>query len=219
VSRTHDDPPVHIDPPAPDAAERALVERLRRGDKVACAECVALHSAGLYRLALRLMRNENDAEDVLQETLLNAFRAMRSFDGRSSLKTWLYRIAYNTALMRLRRTNPVIVPVDASEDESEGHQVPRELFDWCCLPERDFESAAARAELEHAIGELTEKLRVVFVLRELEDLSTEETAHALEISEQVVKTRLHRARLWLRKRLSGYFSDAVSPANKVPDAA
>ena len=194
------------------AGECALVERLRSGDKAACAECVALHSAGLYRVALRLMRNDNDAEDVLQETLLNAFKAIRSFDGRSSLKTWLYRITYNTAMMRLRRTNPVTVPVDEPEDDGDGHRIPQELFDWCCLPERDFESAAARAELEQAIGELPEKLRVVFVMRELEELSTDETAQALDVSEQVVKTRLHRARLRLRERLAAYFSELAQPS-------
>ncbi len=198
-------------PPALEGGERALVERLRSGDKAACAQCVELHSAGLYRLALRLMKNENEAEDVLQETLLSAFKAIQSFDGRSSLKTWLYRIAYNTALMRLRRAGPVSVPVDDPEESPEGRKVPEALFDWCCLPERDFESAAARAELERAIGDLPEKLRVVFVLRELEDLSTEETARALDISAQVVKTRLHRARLWLRERLSEYFGELAQP--------
>lgn len=196
-----------MNPPLQDQGERDLVARLRSGDKAACSECVELHSAGLYRVALRLMRNESDAEDVLQETLLNAFRAIGSFDGRSSLKTWLYRISYNTAMMRLRRANPVTVPVEEPEEDVERHRVPEQLFDWCCLPERDFESAAAQAELEQAVGELPEKLRVVFVMREMEELSTEETAQALDVSEQVVKTRLHRARLWLRERLAAYFTE------------
>lgn len=197
--------------PAPtiDPAEHALIARLRSGDKAACAECVELHADGIYRVALRMMRNETDAEDVVQETLLSAFRAIRSFDGRSSLKTWLYRIAYNAALMRLRRYTPQTVPVDEPPDD-DGDMPRRELHDWCCLPEQEFETAAARAELERAIGELSPRLRDVFVLREMEELSTEETAATLGVSVAVVKTRLHRARLWLRDRLSAYFSEFVT---------
>jgi RNA polymerase sigma-70 factor (ECF subfamily) len=190
-----------------EAGEHELAERLRAGDKAACAQCVELHADGLYRLALRLLHSETEAEDVLQETLLSAFRAIQSFDGRSSLKTWLYRIAYNAALMRLRRHEPFTVSVDEPGPADEGKLVPQELFDWCCLPERDFESAEARAELEQAIRELPEKLRAVFILRELEGLSTAETAQTLGIAGPVVKTRLHRARLWLRERLTPYFSE------------
>lgn len=187
-------------------AERAIFERLRAGDKSACAECVELHSAGLYRVALRLLGSEAEAEDVLQEAFLSAFKAIDSFSGRSTLGTWLYRILYNAAMMRLRRNRPT-VSVDAPEMDDGETETPRALFDWCCLPERDFETAEARAELERAIGELPEKLRTVFVLRELEGLSTEETAEALDVSVQAVKTRLHRARLRLRERLSAYFTE------------
>ena len=194
----------------PDAQERAFIERLRAGDKVACAQCVQEHSDGLYRLALRMVRDPLEAEDVLQETLLNAFKGIAHFDGRSSLKTWLYRIAYNTALMKLRGAKPQRVSVeDTLEAEEQGEILPEALHDWCCLPERDFETNAARQELERAIETLPENLRVVFVLRELEGLSTIETANALGVSEQVVKVRLHRARLALRERLSGYFSELM----------
>lgn len=188
-------------------AERALLARIQAGDKSACAECVDQHSAGLYRLALRLVRNEAEAEDVVQETFLSAFRAIDSFEGHSRLSTWLYRIAYNAALMRLRRSEPAMVSVDEPVRDDEGNEAPRELFDWCCLPEQDFETQEARAALEQAIGELPEKFKAVFVLRELEGLSTDETAEALGISAESVKTRLHRARLWLRERLSGYFGE------------
>lgn len=188
-------------------SDRALVERLKTGDKAACAACIERHSAGMYRLALRLMQNEAEAEDVLQETFLSAFKAIDSFEGRSELSTWLYRITYNTALMRLRRHQPATVSVEEAESPDDGSLVPTELFDWCCLPERDFESSETRAELEKAIGALPEKLRAVFVLRELEGLSTEETAQALTISIETTKTRLHRARLWLRERLSPYFTE------------
>jgi RNA polymerase sigma-70 factor (ECF subfamily) len=194
--------------------DRSLVGRLRAGDKAACAECVERYSPGLYRLALRLMQNEAEAEDVLQETLLSAFKSIGSFEGRSELSTWLYRIAYNTAMMRLRRRQPETVSVEETEMAGEGAIVPTQLFDWCCLPERDFDTDEAKAELEQAIRELPEKLRAVFTLRELEGLSTEETAAALDVSIEVVKTRLHRARLWLRERLSGYFTELAEAAGE-----
>lgn len=188
--------------------DRALYDRIRAGDRSACAECIELHSPGVYRLALRLMRDEAEAEDVVQETFLNAFRAIDAFDGRSRLSTWLYRIAYNAALGRLRRPRPDQISVDeASEGAEDGKIVPRELFDWCCLPEEDFATAEAQAELEGAVRGLPDTMRAVFVLRELNGLSTEETAEALDVSQAVVKQRLHRARLWLRERLSDYFSE------------
>lgn len=190
------------------AEDRALLERIRAGDKRACAECIETHSPGVYRVALRLMRDEAEAEDVMQETFLNAFRAIGAFDGRASLSTWLYRIAHNAALMRLRRARPDTLSVDGPElSDDEGALVPQQLFDWCCLPEQEFASHEARAELEAAIRALPEKLRAVFILRELEGLSTEEAAQALDVSEDVVKTRLHRARMGLRERLSGYFTE------------
>lgn len=189
-------------------ADRLMLDRIRAGDKSACAECIERHGPGVYRVALRLMGSPAEAEDVMQETFLSAFRAIDRFEGRSGLSTWLYRIAHNAALMRLRRVEPDTLPVDGPELAGEaGVPVPRELFDWCCLPEQDFETAEARQELERAIGGLPEKLRAVFVLRELEGLSTEATAEALEISTEAVKTRLHRARLWLRERLAGYFGE------------
>lgn len=192
----------------PDESERKFIERLRVGDAAACAQCVEMHSDGLYRLALRMMRDPHEAEDVLQETFLNAFKGLARFDGRSSLKTWLHRIAYNTALMKLRRAKLGRVSVEETlEAEDQGERLPEALHDWCCLPERDFETNDARAQLDNAIRDLPENLRVVFVLRELEGLSTGETARALTLSEQAVKVRLHRARLALRERLADYFSE------------
>ncbi len=187
--------------------DRMLVERIQRGDRAACAECIEQHSPGVYRVALRLTGNEAEAEDVMQETFISAFKAIDKFEGRSGLATWLYRIAHNAALMRLRRVKPAQVSVDDEELFGEGLTVPAQMHDWCCLPERDFESSETRAELERAIEDLPEKLRAVFVLRELEGLSTEETAEALDISIDAAKVRLHRARLQLRERLSAYFTE------------
>lgn len=186
--------------------ERAMIERLRAGDKTACAQCVEAHAPGLYRLAYRLMGDEAEAEDVVQETFLNAFKSIDAFEWRSGLKTWLYRIATNAAFMRLRRKTPLNVSVELPEEDG-ATTMPAQLFDWCCLPEHDFATSEAKTELEAAIRELPEKLRAVFVLRELEGLSGEETAQALGVSLDNVKTRLHRARLWLRERLAGYFTE------------
>jgi len=182
-----------------------LLTRIRAGDKAACAACIETHTAGVYRVAMRLMRNEAEAQDVMQETFLSAFKGIVSFDERSELTTWLYRIAYNAALMRLRQRQPDSVSVDEASDPEDGATVPEALFDWCCLPEAEFDSTEARAELERAIATLPEKLRAVFVMRELEDLSTQSVAESLKVSEEVVKTRLHRARLRLRESLSEYF--------------
>ena len=192
--------------------DRILLERIRAGDKAACDDCIRQHAPGVYRLALRLMRNEAEAEDVTQDTFLNAFKAIDRFDGRAELRTWLYRIAYNAALMRLRRPKPELLPVDEASEPENGTPVPQQLFDWSRLPEQELERAELRAQMEGAIRELPEKLRAVFVMRELEDLSTEETAKALGIKIEVVKTRLHRARLWLRERLSAYLASETWPA-------
>ena len=189
--------------------EAALIARIQSGDKAACSQCIEIHSPTIYRLGLRLMGNEAEAEDIMQETFINAFKAIDSFEGRSSLGTWLYRIAHNAALMRLRKPNPDMISVEESLSYERQAVVPKQLFDWCCLPEEDFENDEVRAELEQAIHELPESLRIVFIMRELEGLSTVETAEALDLSESAVKVRLHRARLWLRERLTPYFASRV----------
>ena len=189
-------------------SDEDILSGIRSGDKSACALCIDKYGPSLYRLALRLMQNERDAEDVVQETFLNAFKSIDSFEGRSGLGTWLYRITYNNAMMRLRRPAPDTVSVDEELDGAEeGYTVPQQFFDWCCLPEEDYDSEEVRLELEKAIGELSPSLSSVFILRELEGLSTRETAETLGVSEDVVKTRLRRARLQLREALSEYFAE------------
>ena len=185
-----------------------LLSRIRAGDKAACAICIEQHSPQVYRLALRLMQNEADAEDVLQETFLNAFQAIDHFEGRSTISTWLFRIAYNAAMNRLRRPILMDLSVEDTLDSSEdGSLLPTQFFDWCCLPEEDFHTAEVQTQLEQALRQLSPTLRSVFILRELEGLSVQETAEALDVSQDVIKTRLHRARLFLREQLSAYFKD------------
>jgi RNA polymerase sigma-70 factor, ECF subfamily len=182
-----------------------LLDRIRTGDRAACEDCIRLHATGIYRFALRLTRNEAEAEDVVQDTFMNAFRGIGNFEGRASLRTWLFRIAYNAAMMRLRKRQPEMVSIEEATDPEEGFPLPEAFFDWSSLPEAELEKTEVREEMEKAINKLPSKLREVFVMRELEELSTEETARVLEITQETVKTRLHRARMWLRERLTSYF--------------
>lgn len=183
-----------------------LVARLQAGDEIAYAQLVEENAGRIYRLALRMMGNEADAEDVLQETFLSAFKSIDRFEARSSLSTWLYRIATNAALMRLRRNEPEQVSVDEPLESDDGDLIPRQFFDFCCLPEDDLLRDEARVEMMRAVDKLSPTLRSVFILRDIEGLSTEETAEALDLSISAVKSRLMRARLKLREQLSRYFS-------------
>jgi RNA polymerase sigma-70 factor, ECF subfamily len=167
---------------------------------------VERYSGTVYNLALRLMRNDPmEAEDVLQETFISAFRALDRFEGRSLLSTWLYRIAYNAALMRLRKREIPTVSVDEPFTNEEGDPLPRQLVDWGAAPDQILLNSELRRVLDTAVAALPETLRSVFVLRDIEGLSTAETAAVLDLTETNVKVRLHRARLALRERLSAYF--------------
>lgn len=185
------------------------IEALQAGDREAYAAMVEQYSDQLYRLALRMLGNPQEAEDVVQETYLNAFRAIHRFEGRSSLGTWLYRIAANQALMRLRKNQPDLVSVDEPLPGKEGSLIPRQLKDWCCLPEKDFMTHETQEQLELAINMLSPALKAAFVLRDLHGLSTREAADVLDISESAVKTRLLRARLELREIMSEYFGERI----------
>ena len=181
---------------------------LQAGDKAEFARLVETYSTPIYRLGLKMLADPQEAEDVLQTTFLKAFQHMSEFEGRSSLSTWLYRIAANEALMLLRRRRPE----SSLEDEPEDGHVPRpyQFADWSQLPERTLVSAEAKKHLDRAIQALPEKLRVVFLLRDVEGLSIKETGEALNLTETAVKTRLLRARLHLREQLSGYFAERLS---------
>jgi len=158
----------------PHTSDDNLVARLKAGDQAAYAQLVEENASKIYQLALRMMGNEADAEDVLQETFLSAFKSIDKFEERSSLSTWLYRIASNAALMRLRRKEPDQISVDEPLERDDGELIPRQFFDFCCLPEEDLLRDEARAEMKRAVEELPPTLRSVFVLRDIEGLSTEE---------------------------------------------
>jgi RNA polymerase sigma-70 factor (ECF subfamily) len=185
-----------------------FVDRLIAGDGQAFNELVDQTSAGIYGLGLRMLGNAQDAEDMLQETFLKAHNALRGFEKRSSLYTWLYRIATNEALMMLRRRKSEF-HFDSEPVTQEEAENGEEVVDWCCLPEKEFISEETRSELTRAAVKLSNALRMVFLLRDVRGFSTKETAEILQVNEEVVKTRLVRARVKLRDELSGYFRERL----------
>jgi RNA polymerase sigma-70 factor (ECF subfamily) len=185
------------------------LEALRNGDRAEFSRLVEEYSPMIYRLGLKMLNNQQDAEDILQETFIKAYNHISKFDGRSSVSTWLYRIATNEALMTLRKKRLDTISFEMPSSFETEPQEPLQIVDWCCLPEEEFLSAEARLRLDEAAEQLPDTLRVVFVLRDIEGLSTRETAEVLNISVMAVKTRLSRARLRLREDLSTYFSQFV----------
>ena len=183
------------------------LKALQNGDRNEFSRLVELYSGKLYRLGLKILGNPQDAEDILQETYLKALRGIKKFDGRSSLSTWLYRIAMNESLMHLRRKHPEMLSIEEPGEGDLEEQEPLQIVDWCCMPEKELMSNEVRRKLDHAIEELPANLKSVFVLRDIEELSTLQAAEVLGLSETAVKTRLSRARMRLRKELSAYFSE------------
>jgi len=192
-----------------DTIQEISLEALQAGDMAEFARLVDAYSTQIYRLALKMLSDEQDAEDVLQNTFMKALQSIEKFEGRSSLSTWLYRIAVNEALMMLRRQKPTISVAMDYEDDDDDLQHPIQFTDWCCLPEQDLLSEEARVHLDQAIRQLPEKLKVVFLLRDIEGLSIRETSEALDLTETAVKTRLLRARLNLREQLSVYYGERL----------
>ncbi len=182
---------------------------LRNGDRAEFARLVDAYSAQIYRLSLRMLGNEQDAEDVLQNTFLNAFTHLSTFEGRSSVLTWLYRIAVNESLMTLRRNKPEINIDDTETGEDDEEFAPSQFVDWGALPEDLLLSSEGKQALDRAIQALPETLRTVFLLRDIQELSIKETADALGLTESNVKIRLLRARLSLREQLSAYYGRQI----------
>jgi len=196
-------------------SETFSLEALRNGDRDEFARMVEAYYAMIYRLSIKMVGNPQDAEDILQETFIKAYRHLKDFDGRSSLSTWLYRVATNEALMFLRRKRPEQISIDEPVDTGEGEMEPVQIVDWCCLPEQELLSSEASLHLDRAIEELSPSLRIVFVLRDIQGLSTLETSEVLNLSETAVKTRLSRARLRLREELSGYYNKRLVEGKQV----
>lgn len=185
------------------------LEALKLGDRGEFARLVEAYSPMIYRLGSKMLDNPQDVEDMLQETFIKAYRHLSDFDGRSSLSTWLYRIATNEALMALRRKRPEMISFDEPQADETEPQEPLQIVDWCCMPEEELMSSEGRAYLDQAVESLPASLRLVFLLRDIEGLTTRETAEVLNLSEMAVKTRLSRARLQLREILSNYYGERL----------
>ena len=186
-------------------AAAPFVAQARKGDARAFAELVKRYEAKIFRLAQHITQNREDAEDVLQETFLRAYEHLDQFQGNSKFYTWIVRIAVNQALMKLRRRRTdKSVSLDESIDTGED-TVTREIAAWDEDPEQRFSREELGEILDSAIQTLAPTYRSVFLLRDVDDLSTEETAEALGLSVPAVKSRLLRARLQLREKLTRYF--------------
>jgi len=183
------------------------LEALIAGDRAEFARLVDAYSSPIYRLGLRMLGNPQDAEDVLQNTFINALTHIQSFEGRSNIATWLYRIAANEALMLIRKKKPEVnlEPREGGEDDQDLK--PTQFIDWSALPEDELLSGEGKGFLDEAITALPESMRLVFLLRDVEGLSIKETANALGLTETNVKTRLLRARMALREGLSTYYGE------------
>jgi RNA polymerase sigma-70 factor (ECF subfamily) len=185
------------------------IEALIAGDRAEFARLVDEYSNPIYRLGLRMLGNPQDAEDVLQNTFMNALLHLPKFEGRSSIATWLYRIAANEALMLLRKKKPETNLDDVRPDESDEDLLPSQFVDWSALPEDELLTGEGKSNLDAAIASLPESLRLVFLLRDVEGLSIKESADALNLTEANVKTRLLRARMFLREQLSTYYGERM----------
>jgi RNA polymerase sigma-70 factor (ECF subfamily) len=185
--------------------DSVLVTEAKAGSYAAFEELVNRYEKKIFRLGLNLTGNPEDAEDVLQEAFLKAFEHLPEFREDSRFYTWLVRIAINEGLMKLRKRHAdKSVPIEDAVGE-EGEVVPREFRDWKPNPEQVYAQAEIEAILRNAAGSLAPGLRTVFLLRDVEGLSTEETAALLNLTEGAVKARLFRARLQLREELSKVF--------------
>jgi RNA polymerase sigma-70 factor (ECF subfamily) len=196
-------------PPRPATAgpiddELQLVTAARAGDISAFESLVNRYERKIFRLGMNITGNREDAEDVMQEAFLKAYQHLPEFEGNSRFYTWLVRIAVNQALMKLRTRRPNQVSLD-EEIETGDDSFFRDVEDWGPSPAERFEQTQLHDILNSAISELDPSFRIVFQLRDIEEMSTEETADVLHLSVPAVKSRLLRARLKLRQKLNRYF--------------
>lgn len=187
---------------------RVLVREAKLGNKDAFTELVNLYSERVYNLALRILKSPDDAADILQETFMTVYEKIHTFDGRADFFTWLYRIATNFSLMKLRKDKRTVLSDEDLETKFDNpDKMP--LQEWQDVPLKDMLSEEFKKHLDDAVSQLPEIYRSVFVLRDLENLSIKETSKILGISESNVKIRLKRARLFLRERLAQYMNEMV----------
>jgi RNA polymerase sigma-70 factor (ECF subfamily) len=185
-----------------------LIARARAKDFAAFEELLVRYEDKVFRLAFRILRNETDAKEILQETFVSIWRKLDTFKGDSQFGSWVYRIATNAALMRLRshRRHPEVSTEELPIGYLDNYGTPMPAGEnWSKRPDDELQSSELRAHIQSAVDALPDIYRTVFVIRDVEGLSTEETAEVLGISVPTVKTRLHRARIALRDAIGGYF--------------
>jgi RNA polymerase sigma-70 factor (ECF subfamily) len=188
--------------------ESALVAAAKAGDATAFEELVNRYEGKIFRLTQNITQNQSDAEDAMQDAFMKAFQHLKDFEGGSRFYTWLVRIAVNEALMRLRKRRPNQVSIDepvGSHDGTDEQPLAMQIRDWGPSPEQRYAQREMGSILSKVIEQLEPIYRVVFLLRDVEDISTEETAKIAGISIPAVKSRLLRARLKLRELLNPYF--------------
>jgi RNA polymerase sigma-70 factor (ECF subfamily) len=187
--------------------DRQLIARLQARDETAVHELAERYGSRIYQLALRQMKNREDAEEVTQDVLVKVYRKIGAFRGDSALSSWIYRITFNTAMSRLRnsRLARAAEQRDQGRDGDDDRQrALREPADWSNMPDEALLRAQLRQAVVTAIQELPEIYRVPVVLRDIEGLTTEEASTRLHVKDQTLKSRLHRGRLMLRSRLQDF---------------
>lgn len=190
-----------------DLKDQALIDKINAGDFQAFEALVNRYEGKVYRLAMRMLRNQQDAEDALQEAFLQVYRGLKSFEGRSNFSTWLFRLATNVCLMKIRHrgTEPTgMVPLEDFLPQHEQGNQPS-LQEWPEKPEEILLTKESREKMMEALDQLPADYRAVFILRDIEGFSNAEAGEALGISVAAVKSRLHRARIALRGMLAEYF--------------
>jgi RNA polymerase sigma-70 factor (ECF subfamily) len=185
------------------ARERVLIERVLAGEKDLFYELIRPYERGVFLAAASILGNDADAEDAAQEAFLKAYRNLARFRQESKFSTWLIQIAINDAKMRLRKDRRHLYEsIDAGQETNEGDYIPTDFADWREIPSEALEQSELREALNSALKSLPEKYRTVLILRDVQQMSIAETAKALGISEENVKTRTSRARLQMRDRLA-----------------
>jgi RNA polymerase sigma-70 factor, ECF subfamily len=189
--------------------DRRLVARLQARDEAAVHELAERYGPRIYQLALRQMKNPEDAEEVTQDVLLKVYRKIGAFRGDSALSSWIYRITFNTAMSRLRTSKLERAAQHRErtrDDQDDGRQTSVQPADWSHMPDEELLRAQLRRAVMTAIQDLPEIYRAPVVLRDIEGLTTEEASTRLRVKDQTLKSRLHRGRLLLRERLQAFTS-------------
>jgi RNA polymerase sigma-70 factor, ECF subfamily len=193
---------ISLERPAELVNEQTLIRRVLAGEQDLFYELIHPYERRVYAAAFAILRNEADAEDVAQEAILKALKHLSQFRAESRFSTWLIQITVNEARMRRRKVHANIMEPIADRQDEEGNYTPRDFADWREIPSETLERKEVRQKLAEALADLGQIYREVFVLRDMQHLSIEETAKALDISTASVKTRLLRARLMLRDLLA-----------------